>query len=96
MLGGGIESNNASIFKDLRGTMGKAKLLKRNDEACKGALIVPSKFLKIPSFFAGLRFQKSGIFTTALNGKSASVSNLAARMALSSKPVYQLRWILVR
>jgi hypothetical protein len=39
----GIENNNASIFKDLRGTTRNAKLLKRNDEACKGILIAPSK-----------------------------------------------------
>jgi len=39
----GIENNEPSNFKDLRGTTRNAKLLKRNDEACKGILIAPSK-----------------------------------------------------
>jgi hypothetical protein len=59
-----IENNNASIFKDLRGTMRNAKLLKRNDEACKGILTAPSKLPQNSSFFSlTLKFQKSGILT---------------------------------
>jgi hypothetical protein len=57
----GIENNNPSIFKDLRGTMRKAKLLKRNEEA-KEFLLLPQSSLKNPSFFSlALRFQSSGI-----------------------------------
>jgi hypothetical protein len=58
----GIENNNVSIFKDLRGTMRKAKLLKGNDEACKGILIAPSKLPQNSSIFSlTLRFQSGGI-----------------------------------
>jgi hypothetical protein len=47
----GIENNHVRNFKDLRGTMRKAKLLKINDEACKGILIAPSKLPQDFSFF---------------------------------------------
>jgi hypothetical protein len=51
----GIENNNASIFEALRGTTGNAKLLKINDEACKGILFAPSKFSR---FFADVEIPK--------------------------------------
>jgi hypothetical protein len=55
----GIENNNASIFRDLRGTTRNAKLLKRNEEACKGILIAPSKLpQKSLVFFSGVEIPK--------------------------------------
>jgi len=41
--GGGDRKQQRQHFQDLRGTTRNAKLLKRNDEACKGILIAPSK-----------------------------------------------------
>jgi hypothetical protein len=39
----GIENNDERNFKDLRGMTRNAKSLKKNDEACRGILIAPSK-----------------------------------------------------
>jgi hypothetical protein len=75
--GGGIENNNDTIFKDLRGAMRKARLLKRNDEACKGLLIAPSL-----GFSQCTEVSRDvGFSLTALDGKSASGPIFAARMA---------------
>ena len=54
----GIENNNVRNFKDLRGTRGNAKSLKRNDEECTGIPIAPSK---LPRFSLSLRFQRCAI-----------------------------------
>jgi hypothetical protein len=55
----GIENNHVRTFKDLRGTMRKAKLLKTNDEACKEILIAPSKLPQNSSvFFADVEIPK--------------------------------------
>jgi hypothetical protein len=55
----GIENNHVRNFKDLRGTMRKAKLLKTNDEACKGILIAPSKLpQKFLVFFSDVEIPK--------------------------------------
>jgi hypothetical protein len=60
----GIENNNVSILKGLRGTMRKAKSLKRNDEACRGILIAPSKLPQNSLVFSlALKFQGVGIHT---------------------------------
>src|SRR5713101_7567052 len=45
----GIENNNVRNFKGLRGMARNAKSLKRNDEACKGILIAPSKLPRCSS-----------------------------------------------
>jgi hypothetical protein len=50
----GIENINVRNFKDLRGTRGNAKSLKRNNKACTEFLLLkaPSDFLifEIPTF----------------------------------------------
>ena len=50
--GGGDQKNTARNFKSLRGIVKNATFLKRNDEACKGILIAPSK---LPRIFVRLR-----------------------------------------
>ena len=45
----GIENNGVRNFKDLRGMTRNAKSLKKNDEACKGILIAPSKLPRFSS-----------------------------------------------
>ena len=47
----GIENNNVRNPKDLRGMARNAKSMKRNNEACKGILIAPSK---LPRFSSGI------------------------------------------
>jgi hypothetical protein len=74
----GIENNNGRDFKDLRGMMGNTKSLKGNDRECKGILIAP---LKRPRFSRPFHFLDRWVSPTALNKKSASDPNLAARMA---------------
>ena len=50
MVGGavGIENNDDGNFKDLLGTPGNAKALKRNERARNGILIAPSKLPRHP------------------------------------------------
>ena len=43
----GIENNSARNFKSLQEMQKNAKSLKRNDEACNGILIAPSKLPRI-------------------------------------------------
>jgi hypothetical protein len=58
----GIENNDVWDFKDLRGMTRNIKSSKRNDEACKGILIAPSKLprfsrlceIPTPCFFHSL------------------------------------------
>jgi len=45
----GIENNDEQNLKDLRGMRRNAKLLKRNERACKGILIAPSKLPRLSS-----------------------------------------------
>src|SRR5258708_22552506 len=47
----GIENNNVRNFKNLRGLTGNVKSFKRNDEACKGILIAPSKLPRFSRFY---------------------------------------------
>jgi hypothetical protein len=47
----GIENNGVRNFKDLRGMTRNTKSLKKDDEACKGILIAPSK---LPRFSSGI------------------------------------------
>ena len=60
----GIENNNVRNFKDLRGMQRNTKLLKRNNEACKGILIAPSK---LPRFSLCLRFLLPTSSSTGFN-----------------------------
>ena len=60
----------------------KAKSLKRNDEACEGILIAPSKLPQNHLVFSlALRFQRSGIFTHCPERQVGFGFNFAARMA---------------
>jgi hypothetical protein len=45
----GTENNGVRNFKDLRGMTRNAKSLKKNDEACRGILIAPSKLPRFSS-----------------------------------------------
>jgi hypothetical protein len=45
----GIENNGVRNFKDLRGMTRNTKSLKKNDEACRGILVAPSKLPRFSS-----------------------------------------------
>ena len=45
----GIENNGVRNFKELRGITRNAKSLKKNDGACRGILIAPSKLPRFSS-----------------------------------------------
>jgi hypothetical protein len=60
----GIEDNNVRDFNDLRGMQRNTKSLKRNDEACKGILIAPSK---LPRFSSVVDILKIDFSTIACN-----------------------------
>jgi hypothetical protein len=57
---------------------GKAKSLKRNNEACKEILIAPSK---LPRFYSEVEIPTVGFFIHCLQQISASGPRFAARMA---------------
>jgi len=74
-----IENNGVRNFKNLRGTTRNTKSLKKNEEACRGILIAPSKlprFSRLCQISSGL-----GCSPAAPLGKAASDTNLVARMA---------------
>jgi hypothetical protein len=84
----GIESNNVRNPKDLRGMARNAKSMKRNNEACKGILIAPSK---LPRFSFGLEFLTLSLFIHHLQQMSASSGpRFAARMASRQTPHLKL------
>jgi hypothetical protein len=74
----GIENNNVRNLKDLREMRRNTKSLKRNNEACKGILIAPSK---LPRFSRSLRFKRSAISTQGSRPGVGFGPNFAARMA---------------
>ena len=66
----GIENNNVRNFKDLRGLTRNTESLKKNNEACKGILIAPSK---LPRFFSSVEIPTASDFRPqALDVESAS------------------------
>jgi hypothetical protein len=73
----GIENNGVRNFKDLRGMAGNTKSLKKNDEACGGILIAPSK---LPHFSPALRFQRRGISADGPKLRAGCGPNFVARM----------------
>jgi len=64
-----------------------AKSMKRNNEACKGILIAPSK---LPRFSFGLEILTLGLFIYYLQQMSASGQRFAARMASRQAPHLKL------
>jgi hypothetical protein len=80
----------------------KAKSLKRNDEACEGILIAPSKLPQNHLVFSlALRFQRSGIFTHCPERQVGFGFNFAAWMAsrppilMSYRPVERAWTIMI-
>ncbi len=66
---------------------GKAKSLKRNNEACTGILIAPSK---LPRFSFGLENLTLNLLIHCLQQMSASGPTFAARMASRQTPHMEL------
>ncbi len=64
-----------------------AKSMKRNNEACKGILIAPSK---LPRFSFGLEILTLSLFIHYLQQMSASGPRFAARMASRQTPHLKL------
>jgi hypothetical protein len=64
-------------FKDLKGMLGNAKALKRNNWECKGIFIGPSM---APRFSRPPKFRPRVFSLTVQVARSASGSNFAARM----------------
>src|SRR5260370_3584777 len=75
----GIENNDEWNFKDLRGMSRNTKSLKRNNEACKGILIAPSKLPRFSSVVDILKVEFSTHHYLQL--RSVSSPRIAARMA---------------
>jgi hypothetical protein len=74
----GIENNGVRNFKDLRGMARNAKSLKKNNEACRGILIAPSK---LPRFSSGIEIPTAWDFRHGPKLRVGCGTNFAARMA---------------
>jgi hypothetical protein len=74
----GIENNGVRNFKDLRGMTRNTKSLKKNDEACRGILIAPSK---LPRISSSIEIPTAWDFRPQPKLRVGYGPNFAARMA---------------